>query len=246
MDPMNDPDLPVDVAQGLSTFVTAASSALGPDLVAIVLFGSAAEGRMRATSDVNLVIVASRFEPARLDALREPLRLGRALFRLSVMLLLDSEIEAAAEAFAVKFADIRARHRLLAGRDPFAALQPTRSAMLVRLKQVLLNFILRTRERYALVSLREEQLAQVVADAAGPLRSAAALMLTLEGRTAPSPKQALETLAAELDAGRWTEVLEKLSLAREQALLPPGAGAPTTLGLIALAQALRQRADRLQ
>jgi predicted nucleotidyltransferase len=242
---MTDLDLPADVAQGLAKFVDASTAALGPDLVGIVLFGSAAEGRMRATSDVNVVIVASRFEPARLDALREPLRQGRALFRLSVMLLLDSEVDAAAEAFAVKFADIRARHRLLAGRDPFATLQPTRAAMLVRLKQVLLNFILRTRERYALVSLREEQLAQVVADAAGPLRSAAALMLTLQGRSSSSPKQALETLAAELDGTRWSGLLMHLSQAREQALLPPGAGAPTTLGLIELAQAMHQRAQEL-
>lgn len=242
---MPEVDLPADVAQGLTTFVDAASAALGPDLVAIVLFGSAAEGRLRATSDVNVVVVATRFEPTRLDALREPLRLGRALIRLSVMLLLESEVEAAAEAFAVKFADIGARHRLLAGRDPFALLQPTRAAMLVRLKQVLLNFILRTRERYALVSLREEQLATVVADAAGPLRSAAALLLTLEGRAAPSPKQALETLAGEIGGARWADALASLSHAREQARLPAGTGAATTLGLIDLAQALRERADRI-
>lgn len=242
---MPEVDLPADVARGLTTFVDAATAALGPDLVAIVLFGSAAEGRMRATSDVNLVIVATRFEPSRLDALREPLRLGRALIRLSAMLLLESEVEAAAEAFAVKFADIGARHRLLAGRDPFATLQPTRAAMLVRLEQVLLNFILRTRERYALVSLREEQLVPVVADAAGPLRSAAALMLTLEGRTAPSPKQALETLAGEIGGARWVDALSRLSQAREQVVLPPGTGAATTLGLIDLAQALRERAEQL-
>jgi hypothetical protein len=117
--------------------------------------------------------------------------------------------------------------------------------MLVRLKQVLLNFILRTRERYALVSLREEQLVPVVADAAGPLRSAAALMLTLEGRTAPSPKQALETLAGEIGGARWVDALSRLSQAREQVVLPPGTGAATTLGLIDLAQALRERAEQL-
>jgi hypothetical protein len=117
--------------------------------------------------------------------------------------------------------------------------------MLVRLKQVLLNFVLRTRERYALASLREEQLAQVVADAAGPLRSAAALILGLEGRPAPSPKEALERLAAEVDAANWRELLGNLSKAREEAMLPAGAGTPTTLGLIELAQALRVQAEKL-
>jgi predicted nucleotidyltransferase len=242
---MTDLAVPPDVAQGLENFVEAARSAFGPDLVSIVLFGSAAEGRMRATSDVNVIVVCTRFEPARLDALREPLRLAHTLIQLSAMLLLDSEVPAAAEAFAVKFADIHARHRVLAGSDPFATLEPTRSAMLVRLKQVLLNFILRTRERYALVSLREEQLAPVVADAAGPLRSAAALILALEGRPAPSPKEALEQVAGEIDGARWSPVLAHLSRAREEALLPSGVGAPTVLGLIELAQSLRARAARI-
>jgi len=236
--------LPADVARGLADLVEAAKAALGPDLVSVVLFGSAAEGRLRATSDVNVIVLASRFERARLDALREPLRLARAVLDLSVMLLQSDEVAPAAEAFAVKFADIRSRHRVLFGADPFAALEPTRNAMLARLRQVLLNFILRTRERYALLSLREEQLAPLVADAAGPLRSAAALMLTLQGRAASSPKEALTALAREID-GDWSTVLERLSQARDTAMLPPGTGAPTTLALIELAQALRERAEHL-
>ena len=242
---MTDLAVPPDVAQGLEAFVEAARSAFGPDLVSIVLFGSAAEGRMRATSDVNVIVVCTRFEAARLDALREPLRLAHTLIELSAMLLLQSEVPAAAEAFAVKFADIHARHRVLAGTDPFATLEPTRSAMLVRLKQVLLNFILRTRERYALVSLREEQLAPLVADAAGPLRSSAALIVTLEGGKPATPKEALAQLGAEIDGARWSPLLARLSQAREAAVLPPGTGAPTVLGLIELAQLLRARAERI-
>lgn len=242
---MDDLAIPADVAQGLSSFVEAAKLALGPDLVAVVLFGSAAEGRLRATSDVNVIVVAEQFAPDRLDALREPLRLAHALFQLQAMLLQRAELPAAAEAFAVKFADIQARHRVLHGPDLFATLQPTRTAMLVRLRQVLLNFILRTRERYALVSLRDEQLAAVVADSAGPLRSAAALILQLEGRPAASPRDALIQLATELPGGPWTPLLQQLSQARDAGQLQPGTGARTTLGLIDLAQALRERAGRL-
>ncbi len=242
---MDELGVPADVAQGLSSFVDAARSALGTDLVSVVLFGSAAEGRLRATSDVNVIVVAEHFAPARLDALREPLRLAHTLIQLQAMLLQRSELTAAAEAFAVKFADIQARHRVLHGPDLFATLQPTRSAMLLRLRQVLLNFILRTRERYARVSLRDEQLAPLVADAAGPLRSAAALILTLEGRPAASPREALLQLAAQLPNGPWLPVLQQLSQAREQAVLPPGIGAGTALRLIELAQALRERADRI-
>lgn len=242
---MGDLELPPEVGQGLAVFVDAAKVAIGTDLVSIVLFGSAAEGRMRASSDVNLIVVLRAFDPVRIDALREPLRLAHALIGLSTMFILEDEIPAAVESFAVKFADIRARHKVLAGFDPFSALAPSRSAMLARLNQILLNFILRARERYALVSLREEQLSAAIADAAGPLRSAAALILALEGRPAASPKAALEALAVELDASKWRDAVANLSKAREAAGLPPGAGRSTALQLLDLAQAMRARAQRL-
>ena len=242
---MSDLSLPADVGKALDDFTASAREALGPDLVSIVLFGSAAEGRLRATSDVNLILVLARFDPARVDLLREPMRLAHAAIRLEAMFLLESEIGAAAEAFAVKFSDIRERHKVLMGIDPFANLAPSRSSMLVRLKQILLNFTLRTRERYVLVSLRQEQLATVVADSAGPLRSAAALILALEGRPAPSPKSALETLAAEIDSSDWRDALAHLSAARDGGSLTPGSAQSAVLALIALAQAMRVRADAL-
>jgi hypothetical protein len=42
------------VAQLLKEFIEAAHTALGQDLKSIILFDSAAEGRLRATSDVNV------------------------------------------------------------------------------------------------------------------------------------------------------------------------------------------------
>jgi predicted nucleotidyltransferase len=242
---MQTPDLPPDVALGIDVFVAAAKAALDDDLASIVLFGSAAEGRMRATSDVNVLLVFTRFTKERVDKLREAFRLAHATIRLEAMLVLESELPAVAEAFAVKFGDIRARHRVLAGRDLVAHLQPSRAAQLQRVKQVLLNFILRSRERYAMVSLREEQLAPLVADAAGPLRAAAETILELEGRPAPSPKEALERLATELDAPAWREPLEELSHAREHGTLASGVAGPLLLRLVELAQALHGRSERI-
>ena len=62
--------LPQDVSQALDSFVASAKEAFGEDLVSLVLFGSAAEGRMRATSDVNLMIVLARFDPVKADRVR--------------------------------------------------------------------------------------------------------------------------------------------------------------------------------
>ena len=68
---MGDLALPSEVAKSLDAFVDSARTALSPDLASIVLFGSAAEGRLRATSDVNVILVLARFDPTRVDQVRE-------------------------------------------------------------------------------------------------------------------------------------------------------------------------------
>ena len=104
-------DLPEPVKQALGQFVAVATQTLGPTLKSIVLFGSAAEQRLRATSDVNVLVVLSTWDEARMNELREPLRAAHAAVALSAMFLLENELDAASEAFAVKFADILRRHR---------------------------------------------------------------------------------------------------------------------------------------
>ncbi len=229
------------VDQGLAAFVEAARSAFGPDLRSVVLFGSAAEGRLRQTSDVNVIVVLRAFDPAKADKLREPLRDARTAIALMPMFILEAEIAAAVAAFAVKFADIGHRHKILHGDDPFAGLVVPRDARIARLRQITLNQVLRLRERYIERSLREEQLIAVIAEAAGPLRSAASSLLELEARPAASPKEALEAVAGPARA----DVMRRLSQAREQRELDPGTPAATLLSLVDVAHEMHERAARL-
>ena len=240
------PSLPPDVERHLQLFVTAAQTAFGADLAAVVLFGSAADGQLRATSDVNLLLLLKRFDPASADVLRAPLRMANAAIDLQVMFLLERELADAADAFAVKFADIIARHRVLLGQDPFASLHANRDAVLRRLRQVLLNQQLRMRERYLLVSLNEEQLAGAIADAAGPLRSAAASLAQLEGRPPLPGKQALEAFVDTLNDPALRAALQAMSSARETAHLAPGLALPAFTGLMAITEQLRNHAEQLR
>jgi len=241
--PLNLPaGLPEEVATVLRDFCGAARDAFGDHLKSLVLFGSAAEGRMRATSDVNLLVVLAAFDRGRVDRIRDPARVAYAAVRLRPMFVLAGELPLAAEAFAVKFHDILTRRVVLVGEDPFAGLEIPRAMILHRLRQVLLNTTIRLRAVYALESLREEQLAREIAEAAAPLRASAAAILDLEGRSAPSPRAALETIAAELP-GDWKDVLDGISDAREDGRLPPGLGPPLLLRLIELATALRARVE---
>lgn len=236
-------ELPHAVEKLLSDLVSAAKSSFQEDLRSVVLFGSGAEGRLRTTSDLNLLFVLTKFDQSRADAFREPLRAAYVACRTMVMFVLESELEKAAEAFAVKFDDISRRHRILHGDDLIGRLTTSRQARKQRLNQILLNLSLRLRERYSTLSLREEQLALVIAETAGPLRSASATLLELEGCPAENPRAALRTVAGQLI--KDVLVLDSISKARDERALPPGVAVKAMFQLMALADGMRLRTEKL-
>jgi predicted nucleotidyltransferase len=213
-------DLPAPVALVLQEFVTALRKAIGSQLDSVVLFGSAAEGRLRPASDINLLVLAKGLTLSQLDALRPTLHEGRAAVGLTVMFLESAELPQAMEAFAVKFSDIKARHRVLCGSSLLESLQITREAAVRRLRQVLLNLILRLRERYVVDGDHEERLARVLADATGPIRAGAATLIALTDGRVLAPKAALENLFA---GDEWAQCLLGLSAVHRDEHLPPGA-----------------------
>jgi len=243
--PTSNPPLPAAVQQALDDLLLAARGSFAGNLRSVVLFGSAAEGQLRATSDVNLIFVLERFDPAQAASFRGALQMASAAIRASVMFLLEQEVDAAMEAFAVKFADIGRRRRTLYGEDPFAGHAPSRDAIKRRIRQTLLNLELRLRERFVLAGREQSRLALVVAEAAGPLRAIAAALADLEGRPAASPKAALAVVVAGWPEATWQHVLDHMSSARRTRTLPPGTAMETLLGVIALADRLQRRIEEL-
>jgi predicted nucleotidyltransferase len=236
--------LPAAVRAWLSQSSQALIDSLGAELEALILFGSAAEGLMRASSDVNLLVVLRRFDPERIDRASAVLQDAAAAVELHPMFLLASELSLAAESFSVKFDDIAHRHVVLYGKDPFDSLSIPRVLILKRLQQVLFNLTLRLRTLYAAGRAREESLAALIADTAAPLRRSAYAILELRGDHPSSPKAALESLAAEL-GGDWTSDLQSLSKAREDLHLEPGTAGKLILRLSELSESLRQQAASL-
>jgi predicted nucleotidyltransferase len=220
--PLSLPQFHSPIGEILSSFLQSAKDAFGLDLISVVLFGSAAEGELRATSDLNLILVLASFNQEKADRLREPLRIAQAAIQLHPMFLLKDEISHAARSFAPKFADILRRRVILFGDDPFVSLSIPRDSQVRQLRQQSLNLILRLRASYVARSLREEQLNLVIAGALGPLRSYAADLLALEGRAEGSSSQALATLGAELGVPDWTRTLARLSATQESRVSSPG------------------------
>jgi predicted nucleotidyltransferase len=187
--------LPAPVVAVLSDFLAAARVALADDLVSAVLFGSAADATLGPTSDINLLLVLRGFAPDRVGRLREALLTAEAAIKLRVMFLREAEIASAVEFFAQKFADILRRHRVVFGKDVFATLTVPRNAEVFRLKQILLNLVLRLREAYASRGHRPEQATRILAEALGPLRAGCATLLELEGAPSSDATAAFTTVA---------------------------------------------------
>jgi predicted nucleotidyltransferase len=234
--------LPPRIVTVLATFVAETRRACEGELVSIVLFGSAVDGTLGPASDVNLLLLLRSFLPDRMARMRGALLTAEAAIKLRVMFLLEAETAAAIELFAQKFADIRRRHRIVYGADPFSSAAVPREAEKFRLRQVLLNLTVRLREALVLRGDRAEQVTRILADAFGPIRAAAATLLELEGSAASTADEALTRVAAEIGPSASTAVAQ-LTAAHDAGR--DVAGAATLVEVIAVLMRLSERAARL-
>lgn len=189
-----------------------------------------------------MVLVLRHVDPKKLEAIGEAYRFAHAAIRLSAMFILETEISVAKNAFAVKFADIIARHEVLYGPDPFVGLSVSREAALHRLLQVLVNLQLRLRERYALSSAYDEQLAE----GGGRCRGAVAgqrrgIAVAPIGSEDCAPRRIAAGRGRDRQRGRPAAI----SKARESGCVPAIGAAATLVGAIELATRLAERAEQI-
>ena len=237
--------MPDPAKRVLADFIDQIKSDLQSTLKSVVLYGSAAEGRMRKTSDINLIVVLERFDPALMTKLREPLRAANAAVRLQTMFLCENEVTKLAGDFGVKFSDLLRSRVILFGSDPFAGVKIDRQELLHRIHQVLFNLTLRMRGRYVLIGSRDEQVAALVADVAGPLRSVAAAILEIEGIAVKSKKEALADLSRKIGGEDWTPALAKMSEIREGSVSATETLEPVLASLIRLSERLDRYAAKI-
>ena len=170
-------DLPEAIVLGLSGFVESATAIYGSDLKSVVLFGSGAEGRLSAASDINLILVLTSFDSGKADAMRGPFAAAQAAIKLGLCsssnLNFSRRSFRSVRNFPTSFADIE---------SCTVPIRLRRPAVILRLKQVLLNLMLRLREGYVDRGSAPERISALIAEAAGPLRSCAATLLELKGK----------------------------------------------------------------
>jgi len=240
---------PPEVAAALGRFRDAIAAAAGANLAGLVLYGGLARGRYRpGQSDVNVVVLLRDASAAALGAIAPALRDAWREVRLEPMILTPADMPSAAESFPTKLLDIRRRHVVLYGEDPFAGLTVSPRDVLRRVETEMRNLLLRLRRRYVMAHGDEWVVTRLLAEAAVTLRVSLATLLELTGRELPAE----ETTSAILEAGARAFDLDAATLARLNDLRRDAAGdgpvdvAATLDAAIAVAGRVAELATRLE
>jgi len=227
--------VPEQVQQALTGVVRGLQAAAGENLACVVLYGGAARGTyVEGRSDLDLAIVLHDAGAVKLRAIADVLSQGWRAARVEPYLLRSDELVGAADAFAVRFADI-ARHRIiLHGEDVFARLSIPKRALRLRLEMEARNLLLRHRRGMVLGSEDAwESLRRLRGDVT-PILHVLAAMLDFAGEVAPpADAPALVRAASErfrLDRAVLDELLEMRDPAAP--VTDPLAVSARTLGLL--------------
>lgn len=207
----------------LEAFSAAVAAAAGPNLVSLVLYGSAARGALRDTSDLNLLLVLQDAAAEALRPLGPPFRDWVRAGERPPLVFSAHGWRAAADVFPIEVEDIRTSRRVLQGTDPVVGLATRREDIRRELEREARGNLVQLRAAYAAAVGDGRELATVVVNSCGTVLVLFRAALRMEG-IAP-PEAAGEVVAAvaaraafPADAFAWA--LAQREAARPAALKP--------------------------
>ena len=106
----------------LNDFAARVTDALGPRLATLLLYGSGAMEHRAGTGEpdaLNTLLIVDSVDADLFTRLAKPVREWMSAKHPPPLVLTDQEWRDSADAFPIEYEDIRAQHRMLAGRDPW-------------------------------------------------------------------------------------------------------------------------------
>lgn len=177
------------------------SSALGGRLVSLLLYGSAAREQGaggRAPSAMDTLLIVDRVDADLFARLAAPVREWVSAKHPPPLILTQQEWRDSADAFPIEYEDIRAGHRVLAGRDPWHGIVVKREHVRRQLEHELKGKLMHLRQAYAAGWSKPKQLTLVVRGTWAGFLTMLRAVLRLAGRPAPAAPEALVRDAAAL------------------------------------------------
>ena len=183
----------------LDNFAQEITKALGPRLISLLLYGSAArDGSGADASNMNTLLIVDGVERDLFAPLVVPVRQWVAAGHPPPIILTEREWRDSADAFPIEYDDIREGHRVLAGRDPWHGIRVDRNDVRRQLEHELMGKLVYLRQVYAAQWSKPKRLAEVVRATWAGFLTMLRAVLRLAGRPATAAPDVLVRDAAAL------------------------------------------------
>ncbi|HEY7192665.1 MAG TPA: hypothetical protein VH439_02910 [Gemmatimonadales bacterium] len=187
----------------VDAFTGRVAEAAGARLVALLLYGSAVReaGAAAASPEpnpMNTLLIVESVDDELFQRLSGPVRDWLSAKHPPPLVLTDQEWRNSADAFPIEYDDIRAHHRVLAGRDPWRGISVRTADVRRQLEQELMGKLVHLRQAYVAAWNQPKRLAEIVRDTRAGLLTMLRAVLRLAGRTPPPESAALVREAAGL------------------------------------------------
>ncbi|MCF7837703.1 MAG: hypothetical protein K9N49_03650 [Candidatus Marinimicrobia bacterium] len=225
-------------------FAAAVQPLLGADLVALILYGSAAAGdHAGRASDYNLLLVATAWPGARLAAIGPLLRRWQRTGSPAPLLFTRRELEQAADVFPLELLDMQDSHQILAGEDLLADLRISPRHLRHQVEAELRGLLLHLRQGFAVNQAAPRAQSQLLRASASSLLVLLRGALRLFDTAVPARKMdALLTLAQRLEFDP-APLLRIAELKTQRRSLPAAQGAALFSACLALIETVLQAVD---
>jgi hypothetical protein len=137
------------VKQVLHQFTQQVQDLYAEDLLAVILYGSAAAGEhVPGRSDINVVVVLRKLTPGLLRKAAPHLRRWHRQGFATPLFFDPETLHASLDVFPIEFLDMQERHRMLWGSDLFATLRIERRNLRLQCEQELRGKLMKLRQSY--------------------------------------------------------------------------------------------------
>src|SRR4051794_19606328 len=138
--------LPAATRAPLAALKESLEKTQGPNLAALLVYGSAVRGGyLPDKSDIDVMVILEDTSLPHLQALAHPLMQARYSGRVEAMILRRGALASSADVFPLLYDDVRQRNFLLSGKDPFARIEISDAHRRLRIEQELREARIRMR-----------------------------------------------------------------------------------------------------
>jgi len=182
-------------------FAQQLGTALGNRLVTLLLYGSAAREHGAGSKEqpaMNTLLIVDAADAGLFAHIAASVREWVSSKHPAPLVMTAQEWRDSSDAFPIEYEDIRAHHRVLAGRDPWDGIHVKREHVRRQLEHELKGKLMHLRQAYAAEWNDPKRLAEVVRGTWAGFLTMLRAVLRLAGRDVPGSSEALVRSAATL------------------------------------------------